>query len=206
MAAPASVENNIPRPPEDRPAINAEAPRVKDRFVPRPSEKPKAERLAAPASADGAVSQPRENRPDANAEWPNAQNHGQPRPPERVNTPKPKYEPVVSSGHAESRSVPQPPANSAATDRDSPEPEHGRAEPRPRDRQPSAPREQFNPDRGRPTEGSGRPNAEPRIERPTPKEEAAPNGGRELRPRASSTPPPPHAEQPKNGPHTDAPH
>jgi hypothetical protein len=205
IATPASVENTIPRPPEDRPAVNAEASRVKDHSVPRPPDKPQVERLASPASANRTISQPREDRPGVNAERPSAQDHAVPRPPERVNTQQPRYEPVVSSPRRESRSVPQPPANNAATDRDTSQHEHGRAEPRHLESQPSASREQSKPDRGRPTEGSARPSAEPRIERPTPKAEPAPSGGREL-PRASSTPPPPHAEQPKNSPRTDAPH
>jgi hypothetical protein len=206
MATPASVENTIPRPPEDRPAINAEAPRVKDHSVPRPPEKSQVERLAVPTSVNRGVSQPPQGRPDVNAERSSAQDHAVPRPPERVNTPKPRYEPVVNSPRAESRSAPQPPANSATTDRDSSQRNNGGVEPSPHDSHRSAPREQSKPDRGRPTEGSGRPNAEQRIERPTPKAEVAPSGGRGLPPRASSTPPPPHAEHPKNSPRTDAPH
>lgn len=205
MATPASVESTIPNPPQDRPAINAEAPRVKDHSVPRPPEKPQVERLAAPASANRTVSQPRESRPDVNAEQQQAQDHAVPRLPDRVNTSQPRYEPVVSSPRGESRSVPQPPANSAATDRDSSQHEHGRGEPPHLESQPSASREQSKPDRGRPTEGSARPNAQPRTERPAPKAEPAPSGGREL-PRASTTPPPPHADQPKNTPRPDAPH
>jgi hypothetical protein len=206
MATPASVENTIPRPPEDRPAINAEAPRVKDHSVPRPPEKSQVERLAVPASANRAVSQPPQDRPDVNAERSSAQDHAVPRPPERVNTPKPRYERVVNSPRAESRSVPQPPANSATTDRDSSQRNNGGVEPSPHDSHRSARPEQSKPDRERPTEGSGRPNAEQRIERPTPKAEVAPSGGRGLPPRASSTPPPPHVEHPKNSPRTDAPH
>jgi len=206
MATPDSLESTMPHRTEDRPAINAEAQRVKDHSVPRPPENPRIERLVAPASANRTVSQPRADTPDVNAERPSGQDHAVPRPPERVNTAQPRYEPVVSSPHAESRSVPQPPRNSVANDPDSSQHEHGRVEPRHLESQPSAPREQSKLDRGRATEGSVRPKAEPHIERPAPRVEAAPSGGRELRPRASSTPPPPHAEQPKKSPRTDAPH
>jgi hypothetical protein len=205
-AAPASAEQTVPQPPQGRSGLNTETSRVPDHVVPRPPDRAKVQKVATPASVESTVPHPPAGRPDVNAERPSARDHAVARPPVPVNTPQPKYEPVASSPGAESRPAPQSPANSAATDRDTPRHQPGSAEPRHSESQPSAPRDQSKPERVRPTESNARPNTESRTQHSTPKAEAAPSGGREARPHPSSTPPPPHTEQPNNTSPTDAPH
>ncbi|HEV2116961.1 MAG TPA: hypothetical protein VGR48_13100, partial [Terriglobales bacterium] len=193
---------NVPRPPQNN---NASQPG----FRPFGSSQDESHSVPQPPAQGNRQQQPAQNnRPQPGFRSfgsSQGESHSVPQPPARDNRQQQpvqdnRQQPGFGSSASQPHSVPQPPANSGASQRNGRGPQSEEAQPRYQQNQPNSGSGRYDRggNQGGPAARSNnpQPNSQPaRVERPAPRQESAPSGGREVQSRPSNSSAPQHGKQ-----------